>query len=170
MGGHAHFLFHEAAKEVAAIDDLAASVRDLAGPLAAEADVDLVDVQVKGTGPRRLVRVMVDRKGGVDLATCQEVSRRLSAALDEHDPIAERYSLEVTSPGTSHPLHGQRAFERVEGRGVLVQRRSAGDDRVEQVRGTVRDADADVVVLDVDGDEVRVPYGEIVKATQTLPW
>ena len=145
------------------------TVRALVEPLAREADVDLVDVQVKGSGPRRLVRVTVDRKGGVDLATCQRLSRELSSRLDEVDPISDRYALEVTSPGVSHPLSDRRAFDRVEGRDVLVHR-DAGDGRVVQVRGRVAGTEQEAVLLDTDGEQVRVRFDEIVKATQSLPW
>lgn len=144
-------------------------VRALAEPLVLENDLDLVDVQVKGSGPRRLVRVIVDRKGGVDLGTCQRLSQRLSSRLDEVDPIDDRYALEVTSPGVDHPLADRRAFDRVEGRDVLVHR-DAGDGRVLQVRGRVAGTDDEAVVLDADGESVRVRYDEIVKATQSLPW
>lgn len=145
------------------------TVRALAEPLARDSDVDLVDVQVKGSGPRRIVRVIVDRNGGVDLATCQRLSRELSARLDETDPIADRYALEVTSPGVDHPLTGQRSFERVAGRDVLVHR-DGGDGRVLQLRGRVVAAEDEAVVLDTQAEQVRVRYDEIVKATQCLPW
>lgn len=141
------------------------ALRRLAEALEAARGLDVLDVAVKGQGPRRLVRVTVDRKGGVDLASCQELSKQLSARLDEEDLLEGSYTLEVTSPGTSYPLEGRRAFERVEGRLVRVVR-SEGP----ELRGEVRAADEDAVVIDVDGDEVRVPYGEIAKATQALPW
>lgn len=152
-----------------AMGDADGAVRALAMPVAQEAGVDLVDVAVKGSGGQRRVRVVIDRKGGVDLATCQQVSQRLSARLDEDDPIPGRYDLEVTSPGVDHPLEGQRAFDRVEGRDVLVHRRDP-DGRVLQVHGRVLRAEPDAVVLDAGDGQVRVAYDEIVKATQRLPW
>ncbi len=143
-------------------------VRSFAQPLADGAGLDLIDVEVKGSGPRTLVRVTVDRKGGVDLAACQQLSRDLSRRLDDADPIEGRYQLEVTSPGVKHPLRGQRDFDRVEGRLVLVHARE--DERVVQVKGTVVEAADGVVALDVDGDVVSIPYSDIDKATQALPW
>lgn len=144
-------------------------VRELVEPVADAAGVDVIDVAVKGSGGQRRLRVAIDRKGGVDLATCQRVSQQLSSRLDEVDPIPGRYDLEVTSPGVDHPLSGQRAFDRVEGREVLVHR-EAPDGRVLQVRGLVAAAEDECVVLDADGEQVRVEYCEIVKATQSLPW
>ncbi|MGH8905137.1 MAG: ribosome maturation factor RimP [Egibacteraceae bacterium] len=149
--------------------DVSASIRSLAVPLARAGGAVIVDVQVKGAGSRTLVRVVADRKGGIDIATCQELSRRLSAALDAADPIDGRYVLEVTSPGLDYPLTDRAAFDRVEGRAVLVGRHAPNGSPV-QVRGTVTAAEDDAVCLDVDGEAVRVPYGEIIKATQALPW
>lgn len=140
-------------------------VRELAEELATASGLDLVEVAVKGQAPRQLVRIKVDRKGGVDLATCQELSRAISARLDEVDPVPGRYTLEVGSPGVNHPLEGRRAFERVEGRRVRVLRQEAPE-----LTGAVRSADDDAVVLEVEGADVRVPYEQIVKATQALPW
>jgi ribosome maturation factor RimP len=176
VGGHAHFLFprshdHDDDEEVHVSDRddaLRDTVTSLARPLAEARGLALVSVEVKGTGGRGLVRVRVDRKGGVGVADCQELSRELSDALDEADPIEDRYALEVTSPGVDHPLTDRAAFDRVEGRPVLVHR--GGDGAPREVRGTVRAAEEDAVVLDVDGTEVRIPYGDIAKATQALPW
>jgi ribosome maturation factor RimP len=148
-------------------------------PLAQANHAELIDVQVKGAGSRMLVRVVVDRKGGIDLGSCQQLSGELSAALDAADLIDSRYVLEVTSPGVDYPLTDQAAFDRVQGRTVLVHRREQASgaggaaepaDAVTQLRGMVTAADPDAVVLDVDGEPVRVPYREIVKATQALPW
>ena len=143
-------------------------IRGHVQPLADAADLDLIGVEVKGSGPRTLVRIKVDRKGGVDLATCQQLSRDLSRVLDETDPIASRYQLEVSSPGVTHPLRDQRDFDRVEGRLVTVRR--TGADTVDEVKGTVLEAAATQVVLEVDGDKVAIPYSDIDKATQALPW
>jgi ribosome maturation factor RimP len=145
-----------------------AVIRRCATTVAAAAGLDLVDVVVKDTGRQTIVRVVVDRKGGVDVGTCQQLSRDLSGQLDVCDPISGRYSLEVTSPGTDRPLRTQRDFDRVEGRLVRL-RRQAGDG-VAELRGTVREARDDAVVLDVDGSPVAVPYVEVDSARQALPW
>src|SRR5688500_5689872 len=140
-------------------------VRELAEGLAGASRLGLIEAAGKGQGSRRVVRRTLDRKGGVDLAACQDLSRAISARLDEADPVPGRYTLEVSSPGVTHPLEGRRAFERVEGRLVRVLRQDAPE-----LTGAVRAADDEAVVLDVDGEDVRVPYVQIVKATQALPW
>lgn len=141
------------------------SVHALVAELADASGLDLVEVALKGQGSRQLLRVLIDRKGGLDLAACQEFAKRLSERLDEDDPVPGRYTLEVSSPGTGYPLRDQRAFDRVEGKRVTVLRAEEPE-----VSGVVKVAHDDVVVLDVDGEEVAVPYGAITKATQALPW
>ena len=146
--------------------DVADVVKGYAQPLADDAGLDLVAVEVKGTGPRTLVRVKVDRKGGVGLAECQELSRNLSRALDDSDPIDNRYQLEVSSPGVNYPLRTQRDFDRVEGRQVVLRRR----DEADELKGTVVQAAEAEVVLDAGGTRTAVAYADIDSATQALPW
>lgn len=155
--------------------DLGATIEDLARPLAQEAGLDLVAVEVKPAGARTKVLVKVDRKGGVDVGSCQTLSKALSRALDDSDPVANRYTLEVTSPGTDHPLTDQRAFDRVEGRTVKAVLRvpdgEGEEDATHEVQGVVTAAGPDAVELtDTDGAVHFVPYSEIVRATQQLPW
>jgi ribosome maturation factor RimP len=169
VGVGAHFLLFIDLAEGGAVAAVDARVAEHAAPLAAAADLDLVEVAVKGEGPALLVRVVVDRKGGADLDQCTALSRALGQRLDALRELDGGYRLEVTTPGVDYPLRDQRAFDRVEGRSVLILRRGA-DDRLAQVRGTVRSAEADAVVLDVGGAPVRVAYEEIAKATQSLPW
>jgi ribosome maturation factor RimP len=148
-----------------------ATVAALARPLADDAGLDLVEVRVTGEGTRRRVKVVVDRKGGVDLAACQALSRALGQALDDADPLPQRYTLEVTSPGTDRPLVDQRSFDRVEGRRVKAILREEDGESTREVRGTVTAAGEAAAVLTADdGTTVELPYDRIVKATQELPW
>ena len=147
------------------------SVLVVARPIVDRAGADLVDVEVKAGRGRGLVRVIVDRKGGVPLELCQDISRELSAALDAADPVEGRYALEVTSPGVDRPLRDRAAFDRVEGRDVNVHHRDGRDaDRVLVTEGRVLEAAEGSVVIDTADGPVHVPYGDIVTATQKLPW
>jgi ribosome maturation factor RimP len=106
-------------------------VRELVLPLLPAHEVELYDLDVKGP----LVRVIVDREGGVDLEALAAVTREVSRALDEADPIVHRYTLEVTSPGVERPLRTPEQFQRALGEVVNVKTKPEveGDRRVQGV-------------------------------------
>lgn len=122
---------------------------ELLTPLVADAGYDLEDVTVAAAGRRSLVRVIVDRDGGIDLDAVAVVSRVVSDALDG-DPkldatLKGSYVLEVSSPGVDRPLVERRHWRRAIGR--LVRADSGG----KPVTGRVVAVDDDGVLLDVDG-------------------
>lgn len=148
--------------------DATSIVRDLVDRQARAHDADVLAVEVKGQGSRRLVRVVVDRKGGIPVDVCQRICKELSRQLDAIDPVGARYTLEVTSPGVDWPLTDQQAFDRVEGRPVVIDRRVDGG--VAQVRGHVVGAGETAVEVDDGAAVVEVAYDDIVTAAQALPW
>ncbi len=150
-------------------DDLPGRLVALAEPIAAEQGVDLVDVEVKGPRNRRVVRLVADAEGGLDIDRIAELSRAVGDAIDDVVPGA--YTLEVTSPGTDRPLRRLRDFARNVGRDVRVQRtQAAAADAPGEVTGTVVAASDDVVHLEVDGDEVALPIDDIDHGKVQLPW
>ena len=110
---------------------VADQVREIVLPLLSMHEVELYDLDVNGP----LVRVIVDREGGVDLEALASVTRAVSRALDEADPIVHRYTLEVTSPGVERPLRTPEQFQRAVGEVVKVKTTPdvEGDRRVEGV-------------------------------------
>jgi ribosome maturation factor RimP len=156
---------------MARIDDgqLPAVVHDLVAPLAAELDVELLDVEVKGQRGRRLVRLVADAEGGLDIDVIATLSRRAGDALDEADVVAGTYTLEVSSPGADRPLRAPRDFVRNVGRDVRVLR-SEGAEGPREVTGTVVAATDEGVTLGLDDAEVTVPYEQIDHGKVVLPW
>jgi ribosome maturation factor RimP len=104
-----------------------------------------------------LLRVTIDRPGGVDLDLCERVSRELS-------PLRERYALEVSSPGIERPLVKPEHFQRAVGSRVAVRTEHAVDGR-RQFRGTLTDARDDEIEIDLDGERAQLPYAAIRRAT-----
>jgi ribosome maturation factor RimP len=111
-------------------------VRDVVLPVLSSHDVELYDLDVRGP----LVRVVVDREGGVDLDELSAVTRAVSRALDAADPITHRYTLEVTSPGVERPLRTPAQFARAVGEVVTV-RLVAGGEGERRVKGELTAAD-----------------------------
>jgi ribosome maturation factor RimP len=132
---------------------------DVLEPVVAATGYDLEDVKVSSAGRRSVVRVIVDSDSGVDLDAVADVSRAVSAALDDDTPggaaFAGPYVLEVSSPGVDRPLTEPRHWRRARGRLVAV---THGD---RQLTGRVVAADDTTVTLDVAGSAERIPLAEL---------
>src|SRR3954454_15694032 len=112
-------------------------VRDVLEPVVTSAGYDLEDISVTAAGRRSVVRVIVDRDGGIDLDAVAEISRVVSETLDADDVTGEMpYTLEVSSPGVDRPVSEHRHWRRASGRLV---RASVRDDK--DVTGRVVAAD-----------------------------
>jgi ribosome maturation factor RimP len=156
---------------MARIDDgqLPAVIHDVVAPLAAGLDAELLDVEVKGQPGRRVVRLVTDADGGLDIDVIAELSRRAGDALDEADVVAGSYTLEVSSPGVDRPLRRPRDFARNVGRDVRVVRTDEAEGPRE-VTGTLVGATDEALTLRVAGDEVTVPLGDVEHGKLVLPW
>jgi ribosome maturation factor RimP len=131
----------------------------LTDPLAATG-LDVEAIEVTQAGKRRMLRVAVDKDGGVTLDDIADATREVSRVLDGSDVMGERaYTLEVTSPGTDRPLVLPRHWRRNRGRLVEVTLADGGS-----VTGRVTDSDDARAVLDVDGTPREVAYDEVTKA------
>lgn len=91
-------------------------VTKLAEPHAALLGLEVVDVQFLKEGGQRILRVLIDREGGISLDDCEALSKVLGEELDRADPIPCGYSLEVSSPGIERPLKKEQDFRRFAGR------------------------------------------------------
>ncbi|MGH7424844.1 MAG: ribosome maturation factor RimP [Candidatus Methylomirabilales bacterium] len=132
--------------------------------------LELIDLKLRREAGRRVLRVIVD---GIDRAVSVDeiagVSEEISKALDADDPVQDRYTLEVSSPGIERPLLRPadyrrflehpvqvRCFEPIEGRRKFV--------------GRLRSAGADSFVLEAGGDVVEIPYVAVARARLSVDW
>ena len=131
---------------------------ELTGPLA-DLGLDLEAVELTPAGKRRVLRVAVDRDGGVSMDDVAEATREVGRLLDASDVMGEQpYTLEVTSRGVDRPLTLPRHWRRNRGRLVKV---TLADDTL---TGRVTTSDDEAATLDVSGEERRVGYDEVVRA------
>ena len=158
---------------------LPSHVQELADRVATGHGVEVLELTLRGQGRGRVLRVILDAEEPVEADVVELVSKDLSRALDEADPVAGSYTLEVSTPGLSRPLHTRRDFRRQRGHEVSILRAGspdardngdASEDGTSAVRGVVVDADDEAVVLEVDGSQVRVPLSEVVRGKVVLPW
>jgi len=149
---------------------LPSHVQELADRVASGHGVEVLELDLRGQGRGRVLSVVLDAEEPVEADVVELVSKELSRALDEADPVAGRYTLEVSTPGLSRPLHTRRDFRRQRGHEVSIVRATAPDPEASPVQGTVVDVDEEAVVLEVDGEQVRVPLSEVVRGKVVLPW
>jgi ribosome maturation factor RimP len=141
----------------------------LVGPVVEAAGLELVEVSFGRQAGRRVLRVTVDREGGVDLDSIATVSERLSRRLDVEDFDPGRYSLEVSSPGVERPLRRPSDFVRKVGEKVKV-RTSEPLEGARTHTGTLTAADEDGVVVTTETGERRLLYGHIASARTVFEW
>ena len=122
--------------------------------------LDVEAVELTPAGKRRLLRVAVDKDGGVTLDDVADATRIVSRTLDESDVMGEQpYTLEVSSRGADRPLTLPRHWRRNRGRKVKVVTQDG-----QSVTGRIEDTDEEAAVIDVDGARRQVAYAEVAKA------
>ena len=122
--------------------------------------LDVEAVELTPAGKRRVLRVAVDKDGGVTLDDVADATREVSRVLDDSDVMGEMpYTLEVTSRGVDRPLTLPRHWRRNATRLVKVTLVEGGE-----VEGRIGSSNDDAVTLDVDGSDREVAYADIAKA------
>jgi ribosome maturation factor RimP len=116
-------------------------------------------------GRRGLLRLYIDRAGGVTLDDCQRVSEQIGALLDVEDPLPGSYVLEVSSPGFDRRLRKLELehFERFVGEQAKVELKDARDGR-RRYTGLLKGVEGGDVLLEVEGALTRLPFGDIATA------
>ena len=124
--------------------------------------LEIVAVEMAG-GDSKIVRVYIDAEEGVDVEDCARASRQFSAILDVEDPISNRYTLEVSSPGMDRPLAKPEHFRAVVGSDVKIKMMSLINGR-RRFTGELVEATDEFAVVEVDGEQTELPYSEMDKA------
>jgi ribosome maturation factor RimP len=132
---------------------------ELIDPLSA-LDMDVEAVEITPAGKRRVLRVAVDKDGGVTLDDVADATREVSRVLDESDVMGEMpYTLEVTSRGVDRPLTLPRHWRRNEDRLVKATLNDGST-----VTGRILSSTEEAVTLDVSGQQREVAYADVAKA------
>ncbi len=141
-----------------------ARVREIARRTAEERGLELVHVEFAG-GPRSpVVRVFIDKPGGVTHADCSEGSTHVGTVLDVEDFIRGTYTLEVSSPGLERGLYGRADFERFAGKPAKLKTRGAINGQ-RNFRGRIEGVEGEEILFeDKTTGRVRVPLSEVAKA------
>lgn len=150
---------------------LARELRDrlwpIVEPVVEEEGLELVEVEFVRQGGSWVLRIYMDKPGGVGLGDCERVSRRLSPVLDVEDLIPHRYVLEVSSPGIPRPLRLARDFDRFSGRRARIELAvpTGGRSRFAgELAGVSGGEDPEVALKLGEGQVVRLRLADVKRA------
>jgi ribosome maturation factor RimP len=135
----------------------------LARQVADDQNVEMLEVRSLGRGKGALLRVTIDRIGGVTLDDCERFSRSLGLLLDAKDSLRGPYNLEVSSPGLDRPLTELKDFERHRGKLVRIITKDKIDNQ-NFFLGRIIGITAGIIQLDINGEERNIPFENISRA------
>ncbi len=124
------------------MNGLESQVQRIAEPIAKALRLDIVDIECHGKGAKTIVRVFVEKEGGIGIQDCEQLHHSLGRALDVADPVPHTYRLEVSSPGLDRPLKQRKDYDQavglnirvkvhapVQGKGMVIGQLTEVDDR-----------------------------------------
>lgn len=162
-GLQAHFIF--CWKEFLTLPPLE-QLREMVERIAKSEGLDLVDLEFKAGRSRSLLRIFIDKSGGVTLDDCESVSRQLSAVLDVEDLVKDAYVLEVSSPGLDRPFKTDQDYDRNLGRTVRIHYGEADEPR--QVLGRLLEVNENQIAVEDRGKIHRIDREKIRRAHQDI--
>ncbi len=147
-------------------DDIVTKTTALAEPILMAEGLELIDVEWAKEGPSWVLRLFVDKPGGIGLDDCQKASHAVETAIDVADFISHEYSLEVSSPGVNRPLTKDRHFLAAIGQRVRIKTYGPlGDPPRKNYLGVLTAFADGAAEVDVEGaGRFRVPLKDIAKA------
>ncbi len=135
-------------------------LHDVIAPILWTFGLELVGIECVGRGPRSVVRVFIEKPGGVTISDCEQAHKALGLALDVADPFPHAYMLEVSSPGLDRPFRRVQDYQRAIGKDVSFKLRQPIDGQW-RITGPLMQVDERTVIVGVS------PRGKELK-TMTL--
>ncbi len=132
-------------------------------PLINHAGMELVHLEYTGSPSGMVLRLFIDKPGGVTIDDCAYVSRIISDLLDVKDPIPEHYNLEVSSPGINRPLVRLKDYTRFAGERVFIKTREPVQGR-KRFKGVLKGIDQGIITIDLDDGEYGIPLDLVARA------
>lgn len=144
--------------------DLLDKIKDLSDRAVHGTGVEIAEVQLRGAGPGRLLRIYIDKPGGVTHGDCELVSERVSRLLDEAETMPEEsYTLEVSSLGPDRKFTSPRDYERVVGQKIAITLRTPSDGKP-RLEGRLQSVSPGSLQLESGGQTVEVALENVAKA------
>ena len=145
-------------------------IRGIVERVATSERMEVVDVELRGKGPRSLLRIFIDKPGGVTHRDCELISKQVGAILDVEDLIPTSYTLEVSSPGVERRLNRPSDYARFAGSKVRLRlKEPLGTQR--QLVGRLNGLENGVLTLTLaQGECVSVEYDSVEWANLVFEW
>jgi ribosome maturation factor RimP len=142
-------------------------IQEIARKVIESERLDLIDLEFKPGKSRNLLRIFIDKPGGVTVSDCENISRQLAAILDVKDLLKRAYVLEVSSPGLDRPLRTDRDYQRAVGR-ILRLSLTTEDGKSEQVSGKLMEANEEELIIEEHGRTRGIPRNYVKRAVQDV--
>ena len=142
-------------------------IQHVAEPIFLEASTELVELSCARQGRQWVIRLLVDKAGGVTVRDCARLNQRIGQALEEANCLEDSYTLEVSSPGLNRPLMSKRDFERALGEALdLELREPLRGSRA--LHGKLLAVQPEAVVLITPGGNLTIPLAQIQHAKKAI--
>jgi ribosome maturation factor RimP len=147
-----------------------AKIEAIAERVAVPAGIEVVEVELKGGGQNRFLRISIDKPEGVTHADCEMVSHEIGTILDVEDVVPGHYTLEVSSPGVERKLQKMKDFERFTGKKIkAILREPVENSR--RWEGTLASCADGLITLEVAaGKSIQFPFDQVEKANLKFEW
>ena len=142
---------------------LQSGMKELLEPFIVSLGYELWGCDYLPQGKYSLLRIYIDKQGGISLDDCELVSKEVSAWLDVEDPLQGSYSLEISSPGIPRPLLSKEHYSRYQGKQITLQLRQPVNGS-RKLEAKIVSVGKTSVELDVGDTTINVAFSEILKA------
>ena len=136
---------------------------ELFEPVVSGMGFELIEIEHFPNPKHGVLRLYIDKPGGVVIEDCSAVSRQISALIDVEDPVSGKFNLEVSSPGLDRPLRRLQDFQKFTGSLVKLKTVMPMDGQ-RNFKGRLLQANEEVVVIETDDEEISLPMSAIDKA------
>ena len=143
------------------------SVIELIEPGLLAKGIELVDVEFKKEGKNWVLRVFIDKEGGITLEDCQKISNLVGDLIEVEEVIEPTYTMEVSSPGLNRVLKKEKDFIRFSGKKIGVQCHTPLNGR-KNFNGVLKDFKNQSIHLEVDGELQTIPINRVAKANLVI--
>lgn len=148
-------------------EEIQSNIRRIAESLCESEGIELVHLEYRRESGGVILRIYIDKPGGVTMDNCTSVSRQLNDLLDIHFEELPPYTLEVSSPGIDRPLVKKGDYEKFEGKTAKVRTKTPINGQ-KKFTGILSGVSGESLKLAIDGEIVKIPLDEIIKGRLTV--